>query len=132
MMFWFSFVFLAVYRLLKESMGFMWKLLISNEKCKSLLERSSVGHCNRALEKLSVVLNEIEHPVRIARSRVQTNFPKSARCCFIEDLSRHLESGFRQNFQGIFMTCPNIQNQGPDIISRKHIFAPQGLVQTSH
>ena len=74
-------------------MGFMWKLLISDEKCKSLLERLSVGHCNQALEKLSVVLNEIEHPIRTARSPVRTDFLESARCCFIEDLSGYPKSG---------------------------------------
>ena len=59
-------------------MGFMWKLLISYEKCKSLLERSSAGHYDRALEKLSIVLDEIEHPVRTARSHFRTDFPESA------------------------------------------------------
>ena len=51
-------------------MGFMWKLLISDEKCKSLLERSSACHYDRALEKLSAVLDEIEHPVQTSRSLV--------------------------------------------------------------
>jgi hypothetical protein len=36
-------MFLVFYRLLKENCGFYVEVLISDEKCKSLLERSSLG-----------------------------------------------------------------------------------------
>jgi hypothetical protein len=48
-MFWFSFVFLVFYRLLKENCGFYVEVPILDENCKSLLERSSADVLKRRI-----------------------------------------------------------------------------------